>query len=510
MDDERTPVIAAVGQVVEREGVVRAIDLLERAGRCVLDQSPRLSTRIDRLSVVGVLSRCHPAVASRLAHRLGLAPQRTEITTIGGNTPQMLVTRAAEDIAAGRLAASLIVGAEAMRSAALERAGQRPAPDSRDHEVAVDADPVVGDDRPGVGRAESAIGLVLPVHIYALIESSLAARAGHDILTHRGEMAALLAPFSEVASRHPFAWSSRAFAPVEIAMPSPENRVVAEPYTKRMCAFLNVDQGAAVVVTSLALAREIGLAEQPVFVWSGADASDVWEPSARPRLWESPGIRTAATHALAAAGLGVDDLDVFDLYSCFPAPVEMACEALRLDPFDPRGLTVTGGLPFFGGPGNNYTTHAIATAVERLREAGGRALVSGLGWYVTKHSVGVYGSEPPPTGFARGATGAAQVDIDASALPVIDDASSDFRADATVEASTVVYHRDEVVGAPVIARLEDGRRIVAAADPAEHDDLRDRLLVGGLIRVEGWPPRYRVLKPPDQQRRNTAPASEET
>jgi hypothetical protein len=31
---------------------------------------------------------------------------------------------------------------------------------------------------------------------------------------------------------------------------------------------------------------------------------------------------------------------------------------------DTRPLTVTGGLPWFGGPGNNYSTHAIATMME--------------------------------------------------------------------------------------------------------------------------------------------------
>ena len=53
------------------------------------------------------------------------------------------------------------------------------------------------------------------------------------------------------------------------------------------------------------------------------------------------------------------------------------------------------GLPYHGGPGNNYSTHAIACMVERLRaRPGASGVVTGVGWYLTKHSVGVYSSAP--------------------------------------------------------------------------------------------------------------------
>jgi acetyl-CoA C-acetyltransferase len=478
IDEDRTPVVVVAAQLVERDEPIGALDLAERASIAALDQAPGLRGAIERLSVVGILSPTGTAPATALAGRLGLTPSVCETTSIGGNTPQLLVTRAAADIAAGRLTACLIAGAEAMRSA---KAGHRhPAKDAL---AAVD--PVIGDPRLGTGDAENAIGLILPVHIYAMIESAMAAAAGRTFDEHRAEMGRLLAPFTDVAAAHPAAWFAEQRSADDIATPSPDNRIVAEPYTKRMTAFLNVDQAAAVVVCSLAAARAAGVADRAVFVWSGADCHDVWEPVARPDVTVSPAIAAAASAVLRGHDVGVDDIAAFDLYSCFPAAVEAACAAVGLATDDSRGLTVTGGLPYFGGPGNNYSTHAIATMTDRLRDgdAGAIGLVSALGWYTTKHAYGLYGASPPPDGFMAPDMTARQREIDATALPV----ALDAEGEATVVASTVVYDGESVAQAPAIAALDDGRRVAAAAAPGHVAS------VGSRVRVSGSPPSYEVM-----------------
>jgi len=298
-----------------------------------------------------------------------------------------------------------------------------------------------------------------------------------------------MARFTEVAAKHPTAWFGEVRTASELAEVTPDNRLVAEPYPKRMCAFLHVDQGAAVLVTSLAAARAAGVAERAVFCLSGAEATDVWFPTARPDLGSSPGLRAAASAALDSANLGVDDIAAFDVYSCFPCAVEMAVEALHLAPDDARGLTVTGGLPYFGGPGNNYSLHAVATMVDHLRARGGTGLVSALGWYATKHAVGIYGTAPPARGWRRGPTDEAQRVIDASAVAV----ATEAQGPAVVVASTVAFGPGgAVTAAPVIARLPDGRQIAAAAEPGELADLAGRNLVGARIVVSGSPPRYRL------------------
>ncbi len=484
VDDERLPVLVSTGQSLERSEPVSALDLMTRAARQCLDRAPGLSGRVDRVSVVNVMSPVPRAPATALARRLGLSPGRAEVTTIGGNTPQWLVNRAADDVAGGRVRAVLVAGAEAQRTV---KAMASPPPDPEEEGLA--PDPVIGDDRSGVGRAELDAGLIAPVHVYALFESVLAHRAGRDFAEHRRALGVLMAPFTDVAADHPVAWFPERRTPDELAEVSPDNRLVAEPYPKRMCAVINVDQAAAVLVTSLAEARRAGVAGDAVFCVSGAEANDVWFPAARPDPGSSPAIAAAASAALDAAGTGTDDIGAFDLYSCFPCAVQMASAAMGLALDDSRGFTVTGGLPYFGGPGNDYTLHAIATMADRLRRSGGTGLVTGLGWYATKHAVGLYSSAPPAAGWRRGETSAAQAAIDASAVEVC----ADVVGPAVVVASTVVAGRSGApAAAPVVAKLDDGRHVAAAAEDEELPALAGRNLVGERIVVSGPLPRFRL------------------
>ena len=485
MDEERTPVVVAWGQCTGRDEPMSALSLMARAAETCLARAPALAGAVEQVSVVNVLSPVPAAPAAALARRLGLTPACTEVSTIGGNSPQWLLNRAAAAIAAGRLSTALLAGAEVQRSAKLGLA--EAAVEARDEGLAPDR--VVGDDRAGVGRAELDAGLIAPVHVYALFESVLAHRAGRDPAAQRHALGVLMAPFTEAAAAHPAAWFPERRTPEELAELGPDNRLVAEPYPKRMCAVLNVDQAAAVVVCSLAAARRAGVGDGAVFCLSGAEANDVWFPTARPDPGASPAIAAAGRAALEAAGLGIDDVSAFDLYSCFPCAVQMAAAALGLGLDDPRGFTVTGGLPYFGGPGNNYTLHAIATMAEGLRRRGGTGMVTGLGWYATKHAVGLYGTEPPAQGWRGGDTSAAQAAIDAGALEI----ATDALGPATVVAGTVVAGRQGApAAAPVIARLADGRQVAAAAEEDQLEALVGHDLVGRRITLSGPLPRFRL------------------
>ena len=145
--------------------------------------------------------------------------------------------------------------------------------------------------------------------------------------------------------------------------------------------------------------------ERWVFPLAGADADDHWFLSHRLDFHSSPAIRLAGGSALSLAGAGIDDVAHLDLYSCFPSAVEIAAAELGLADDDPsRPLTVTGGLTFGGGPGNNYGTHAVASMIDALRaDPGSLGLVTGVGWYLTKHSIGRLRDRAPglPTGPGR-------------------------------------------------------------------------------------------------------------
>jgi len=503
IDPERIPVVVASGQTLERDELVTPIDLMGRAAGAALAEVPRLRDRVDRVSVVDVMTRSGPAPASELAEHLGIGTAAVrETTTVGGNSPQWLVNRAASLIVEGSCAVTLIAGAEAQRSGRAHKARGIPRHDGRTDLV---PDTRVGDDVPGWGPAEQAISLYAPMHIYTLFESVLAARAGHDTATHRRALGELMAPFTAVAAAHPNAWFREVRTPGEIATPTPDNRIVCEPYTKRMTAFPGTDQAAALIVCSLAEATRAGVADRAVFVWSGAEATDVRAVSSRPDPGRSPAIAAAGDALVAAASsaagrpVGIDDVACMDLYSCFPSAVQLAADALGIAHDDPRGLTVTGGLPYVGGPGNDYSTHAIATITDRLRDGRdtGLGLVTSVGWYVTKNALGLYGSTPPPNGFHRGDTTAAQAAIDAAAVEVT--VTLGAPETATVVAATVWRDNDgTAAGAPVIARLADGRHMaLAPADDgvvAAMGDLDVPGLVGGDVVVQAGEPRYRLAE----------------
>ena len=156
-----------------------------------------------------------------------------------------------------------------------------------------------------------------------------------------------------------------------------------------------VNQGAAVLLMSVAAARRLGVPrDRWVFLHGHADLRER-DLLDRADLSAGPASVMAVRHALAVAGIGADDLATIDLYSCFPAPVFNICDGLGLDPADPRGLTLTGGLPFFGGAGNNYSMHAIAETVQRARRApGSYGLVGANGGIMSKYSAGVYSTTP--------------------------------------------------------------------------------------------------------------------
>jgi acetyl-CoA C-acetyltransferase len=194
-------------------------------------------------------------------------------------------------------------------------------------------------------------------------------------------------------------------------------------------------------------------------------------------------MRAAARHALESAGIDVGAIGCFDLYSCFPSAVQIARDMLGIPDDDPRPLTVTGGLPYFGGPGNDYAMHAIATMMERLRAApGSTGLVSALGWYLTKHAIGVYATEPRP--WAPQDLAPVQRELDAMAHPAL---VSEPHGCGTIETYTVLHDRGgTLLRGIVIGRLEDGRRFLANTpeDRAVLEALEAEEGVGRAGRVE--------------------------
>jgi acetyl-CoA C-acetyltransferase len=278
-------------------------------------------------------------------------------------------------------------------------------------------------------------------------------------------------PFTEVAAGNPHAAAPEVLTAEDLATPTERNRPVADPYTRLFVARDQVNQGAAVVLMSVAAAQRLGIAsERWVFLHGHADLRER-DLLDRADLSRSPASVMAVEHALDLARIGVDDLSALDLYSCFPIAVSNICDGLGLSATGPRGLTVTGGLPFFGGAGNNYSMHAIAEIVQRSRSApGSYGLVGANGGALSKYSVGVYSSTP--AGWRPDRSAELQAQIRTWPVPPQSRAADGW---ATIETCTVKHSRDYRTGI-VVGRLEgDGSRFLAKCVPGD-EALLDLLL----------------------------------
>ena len=408
-------------------------------------------------------------MAARLGFAPGAEPAELMLSAVGGNAPQALMHDACRAIARGDRDVVLVTGAEAMfaRARARRDGGRERLPWTSQPPEVTPAPTVFGDDRPGASDLEMRRGVLLPVHAYPLFENALRAANGWTLAEHAQRIGSLWSRFSEVAAANPWAWIRTARSAHDIVTAGPENRMISFPYPKLCTANLQVDQGAAYIVCSAEAARAAGVpAERWVFPLAGADAHDHWFISERAELHRSPAIRLAGRAALELAGIGIDDVAHVDLYSCFPVAVQMAAAELGLAVDDPaRPLTLTGGLTFGGGPGNNYTSHGIARAVGALREApGAAALVTALGWYATKHSVGVYATRPPAHGGTPFAWRDVQPEVDALPRCRVD---GEGRGPVRVETYTVTFDRDGAAERGILAcRMPGGARAWGnVADP---------------------------------------------
>lgn len=451
--DPRTPVIVGAGQINDRDLGSEPVDLMARCTEAALDDTgcPGLRDRIDEVRVVwGVWPYADPG--RLVAERIGRPDARTTKTTTGGNQVYDLVIDTADRIASGELDVAVVCAAESMRTRRADRAH------GTDTEYLVERDGAApditfGSDLPLSGPTEEEIGVHHPTRFYAMAETALRHRLGEGLDEHRHRIAGLWAGASRVAAANPHAWLRDELTADEIATVTDRNRPIAAPYPKLMTSNLNVDQGGAVIVCSIAAAEAAGVPrDRWIFPWSGSGAADHWYPTNRWALDESPAMRFVGRDTLALAGLGVDDCGVLDLYSCFPVAVQVAQRELGVS--SQRDFTITGGLTFAAGPLNCYCVLPLTRSIELLRAAPAeRAFLTGNGGFFTKHSALVLSGEPAPSGFRSSHP---QDEVDA--LPSRPSPSDPATA-GLIEAYTVTYDREMAPDRAILAVLDpDGRR----------------------------------------------------
>ncbi len=505
---ENYPVIVGVGQLTNRservKDAIEPAEMMERVARAAEQDAGATGvlSKADSVQVAGIISWQYADAPGVVAERIGARPAHKLYSSVGGETPQRLVNETAQAIVEGRTRLALIAGVEVMNSRRLARKTGERFPWPRGNPEAV-----VGETRMGFSQTEARHGATLPTRIYPLFENAIRAHLGLSIEEHRRRLGALCSRFTQAAAANPYAWFPEARTPEEITSVGPPNRWVCFPYPKLMNAIIEVDQAAALILTGSETARELGIPEDRwVYLWGCGDANDKWFVSERVNYYTSPAIRVATERALGMAALNVNDIGAFDLYSCFPSAVQLALDALGLKPDDPRPLTVTGGLPYAGGPGNNYVSHSIATMVQRLRERPNEyGLVTGLGWFATKHSAGVYSAGRPSRAWQRTDPALDQAKVDSQESPPFEEQPN---GPAVIETYTVAFNRD---GAPeqgiIIGRLSPvGEGPSRAAPRFIANTPANAELLWSMTRDEFVGRRGRVSPDPETGRNVFAPA----
>jgi acetyl-CoA C-acetyltransferase len=479
VSDDRIPVIVGVGEITDRpKEITEGLDpltLLEQAlRRAEADSGGKLLGEIGSLDIVNFLSWRYRDPERQLAKRLGIAPKHLYYGPVGGESPIRYLHEAAQRIARGECSVAAVCGAEAQSTATkAERAGVNLPWTPFAHDV----------EEPKRGAAFQKpmavkLGVFRPVTVYPFYEAATSAHWGQTPREAMAESGSLWSTYSHVASQNPNAWLKRRFASDEITTPTPDNRLIAWPYTKLMVANPTVNMGGAILLTSLAKARAAGIAEDRlVHIWGGASAEEPRDYLIRDQFFQSHPQNAVLKAVMDLAGGDGKAFDAIELYSCFPCVPKMARRTLGLGP----GVqpTVTGGLTFFGAPLNTYMTHAACAMVRKLRNGAKLGLLYGQGGFVTKHHALVLSPQAPAAPLAQDGSVQAEADSHRGAVP---DFVTEANGKGSVESFTVIYGRNgDVEHGVVMLRTEDNARALARV-PAQ-----DRATLAHLLNMDRTP-----------------------
>lgn len=451
---ERIPVILGVGEINDRpaagEQGLDSAELMVAALRAADgDAGGGWLENVDAIMVVPQIS-FDIDVPAALSAMTGIDQSAIEQAPIAsGDMPVRLLNDAANAVASGKAKSVAIVGGEAVRTAATRG----------------DGGPLFRGSLKNAAPLRRKYGLINPGEIYPLYENALRPALGQTLVRGQAESAEIWSRMSQVAEQSHGAWLRKARGADEIGTVSETNRLIAFPYPKLMVANSSVNQGAAVIVTSLAAALEAGVDEaRIVYIGPGAAAHEDDDPLARAEWTNTPSMGVSINEAMKANGLTAQDLDHVELYSCFPCVPKMARRILGLS--EDKPVTVHGGLTFGGGPVGNYMTHAIAAMVRQLRSEGRNGFLFANGGHCShNHSIVLTRNAPTAEAFPQDYHGQEQADALRLPIPSIND---EYEGDAPVETYTVVYGRNGMpVYGVVLSRSPDGARVISRVAPED-------------------------------------------
>lgn len=403
-----------------------------------------------------------------IAEALG-CPQATSVISDLGVLQLTLLSELCQAIARGEQSLGVVTGGEAkFRDLRGRITGQAVTDTVQGENVArpeihhTSQDPFCTDE-------EAAIGLQSPVEFFAIIESALRHQQGLGIEEHRDRVAELYSNFSGIAAENQHAWKQEKVSAEDIRNAGGKNAMLAFPYTKRHSSQWNVNRSVAIIVCSAAKAEELGLnPKRWIYPLAAVQSKHVVPLAQQAQLHSHPGTVLAGERALVLAGAKADDIIAAELYSCFPAAVQSFAQDLKLKPDCP--WSVTGAMPFAGGPFNHVSLEGAAKMVEVLRAEAGPAsdaqprigLVSNLSGIFGKQGCALFSNQPNPKGYGYDDITEA---VQAQDLPL--PMAKDYRGPASIVGYTVTYGGEAPSHGIAICQTPKGERTVAKTTAPE-------------------------------------------
>ena len=495
--NDNTPVLIGCSQYLDQKGPegLNYLDILTVACEKAMQDCEAkmiLKDHLDTISVIRFTGDTpnresfttnlfnYSNMPRSLGNALGVKVPNEIYTTTGGNSPQLLLNEICNRIKDGEVNCALLTGGEALDTFVSRlKTGQ---------DVSWGDDPggepeTLGSLRDLGSEFEKKHGIFEPSSVYPLFANSIRSNEEKSSKQHMEDIGQLFSRFSKIASNNQHAWFKVYRSPEEIVEVTPQNRMVGFPYTKYMNSIIRVNQSAALVITSAKKAKEMGISSSKwIFIHGACCLNDIWNITERTNLHSSPAIRKCSEAIFNKSGCSLSEISFFDLYSCFPSAVQIAKKEIGISDEDHRDLTITGGLPYYGGPGNAYVVNSIASMMNRLREKKGQfGLVNANGWFLTKHGMAIFSSNPFPGEWDQVVDSSKlQKEIDGEKHPeFIEEADGK----GSIETYTVVNSREGPKKAIIIGRLEDGRRFVANTKKDEH--LLNKMMQNEMLNVKG-------------------------
>ena len=406
---DNTPVIVGVGDILDKRKVngPDPLTLLGQASEIAFEDTG-IKNVIDYLDAIGVVrfsvdfstatnqSRFGYSNFPRsLANKIGVKKDISELYSgMGGNAPQVLLQEISKKIHANEIHCALISGGEVLQTMISKlKSGEK-----LNWEDSAGGKPeIIGINDEGFSKEEKKHYMDLPSNVYPIFANAIRSSKSQSSEEHLKECSELFSKFSKVASLNPKAWFPKFRTPEEIEEISDSNRLVGFPYTKYLNSMIRVNMASSLVVMSEKLTKELKIPQnKKVYIHGSCVLNDIWNVSKRPSLNESPAIRECGKEVLSQAGISLSEISFLDIYSCFPSAVQIAQKELSLDSNDDRPLTVTGGLPYFGGPGNAYTMFSSSEMVRKLRSNPNEyGMITANSWFLTKHAINIFSCKPP-------------------------------------------------------------------------------------------------------------------